>query len=215
MLEYKRNQVEEAISRTFGEQSARPSSELRTRLKRLLEMDRSLGRNARSADPELANYAFYSSDSPGRGVEVWFSNYEAFALMTGLRLLQHRWPQSFPVAVLRRLRPELEREHARILKQDPKILFDHERIRENPRPGDLYFDNTDPVFLTIVSGQDHPKEGSTGALPCAVCRGMEQVCKFVKQQSARSYSLNELVTPAHALLSQLSKVQPRRRGRSS
>jgi hypothetical protein len=215
MLEYKRNQVEEAISRAFGEQSARPSSELRTRLKRLLDTDRSLGRNSRSADPERAIYAFYGSDSPGRGVEVWFSDYEAFALMTGLRLLQHRWPQSFPVAVLRRLRPELEREHARILKQDPKILFDHERIRENARPGDLYFDNTDPVFLTIVSGQDHPKEGSTGALPCAVCRGMEQVCKFVKQQSARSYSLNELVTPAHALLSQLSKVQPRRRGRSS
>jgi hypothetical protein len=215
MLEYKRNQVEEAISRTFGEQSARPSSELRTRLKRLLEMDRSLGRNSRSADPERANYAFYSSDSPGRGVEVWFSDYEAFALMTGLRLLQHRWPQSFPVAVLRRLRPELEREHARILKQDPKILFDHKRIWENARPGDLYVDNTDPVFLTIVSGRDHPKEGPTGALPCAVCHGKEQMFKFMKEQSARSYSLNELVTPAHALLSQLSKVQPRRRGRSS
>jgi hypothetical protein len=214
MLEYKRNQVEEAISRTFGEQSARPSSELRTRLKRLLEMDRSLGRNARSADPELANYAFYSSDSPGRGVEVWFSNYEAFALMTGLRLLQHRWPQSFPVAVLRRLRPQLEREHARILKQDPKILFDHKRIRENARPGDLYVDNTDPVFLTIVSGQDYPGEGPTGALPCAVCRGTEHVYKFVKQQSARSCSSTDLVTPAHALLSQLSKVQPRKRGRS-
>ena len=204
MLEYKRNQVEEAISRTFGEQSARPSSELRTRLKRLLETDRSLGRNSRSADPERANYAFYGSDSPGRGVEVWFSDYEAFALMTGLRLLQHRWPQSFPVAVLRRLRPELEREHAR-----------DKRIRENARPGDLYVDNTDPVFLTIVSGQDHPKEGSTGALPCAVCRGMEQVFKFVKQQSAQSYSLNELVTPAYTLLSHLSRVQPRRRGRSS
>jgi hypothetical protein len=215
MLQYKRNQVEEAIARTFGEQSARPSSELRTRLKRLLETDRSLGRNSRSADPEQSNYAFYGSESPGRGVEVWFSDYEAFALMTGLRLLQHRWPQSFPVAVLRRLRPELEREHARILKQDPKILFDDKRIRENARPGDLYVDNTDPVFLTIVSGQDHPKEGSTGALPCAVCRGMEQVFKFVKQQSAQSYSLNELVTPAYTLLSHLSRVQPRRRGRSS
>ncbi|MFL6545427.1 MAG: hypothetical protein ACJ8LM_09655 [Candidatus Udaeobacter sp.] len=177
-------------------------------------MDRSLGRNARSADPELANCAFYSSDSPGRGVEVWFSNYEAFALMTGLRLLQHRWPQSFPVAVLRRLRPQLEREHARILKQDPKILFDQKQIRENARPGDLYVDKTDPVFQTIASGQDYPGEGPTGALPCAVCRGMEQVFKFVKQQNARSHSLNELVTPAHALLSQLSKVQPRKRGRS-
>jgi hypothetical protein len=215
MLEYKRNQVEEAISRTFGEQSARPSSELRTRLKRLLETDRSLGRNARSADPERANYAFYSSDSPGRGVEVWFSDYEAFALMTGLRLLQHRWPQSFPVAVLRRLRPELEREHARILKQDPKILFDQKRIRENAQPGDLYVDNTDPVFLTIVSREAHLKEGPTETLPCAVCHGREQMFKFVKEQSARSWSSNELVTPAHALLLQLSKVQPRKRGRSS
>jgi hypothetical protein len=215
MLEYKRNQVEEAISRTFGEQSARPSSELRTRLKRLLEMDRSLGRNARSADPELANYAFYSSDSPGRGVEVWFSNYEAFALMTGLRLLQHRWPQSFPVAVLRRLRPQLEREHARILKQDPKILFDQKRIRENARPGDLYVDNTDPIFLTIASREAHLKEGPTGTLPCAVCHGREQMFKFVKEQSARSSSSTELATLAHALSLQLSKVQPRKRGRSS
>jgi hypothetical protein len=213
MREYKRNQVEEAISRTFGERSARPSSELRTRLKRLLETDRSLGRNSRSADPERANYAFYSSDSPGRGVEVWFSDYEAFALMTGLRLLQHEWPQSFPVAILRRLRPELEHEHARILKQDPKTLFDQKRILEMARPGDLYVDNTDPVFLTIVSGQD--QEGASGTLPCAICRGMEQVFKFVKQQNARSWSLNEFVTPAHALLSQLSKVQPRKRGRSS
>jgi hypothetical protein len=215
MLEYKRNQVEEAISRTFGEQSARPSSELRTRLKRLLETDRRLGRNARSADPERANYAFYSSDSPGRGVEVWFSDYEAFALMTGLRLLQHRWPQSFPVAVLRRLRPQLEREHARILKQDPKILFDQKRIQENARPGDLYVDNTDPTFLTIVSRAAHLKEGPTGTLPCAVCHGREQMFKFVKEQSARSWSSNELVTPAHALLLQLSKVLPRKRGRSS
>jgi hypothetical protein len=215
MLGFKRHQLEEAISRTFGEQSARPSSELRTRLKRLLEMDRSLGRNARSADPERANYAFYSSDSPGRGVEVWFSNYEAFALMTGLRLLQHRWPQSFPVAVLRRLRPQLEREHARILKQDPKILFDQKRIQENARPGDLYVDNTDPTFLTIVSREAHLKEGPTGTLPCAVCHGREQMFQFVKEQSARSWSSNELVTPAHALLLQLSKVQPRKRGRSS
>jgi hypothetical protein len=215
MLEYKRNQVEEAISRTFGEQSARPSSELRTRLKRLLETDRSLGRNVRSADPERANYAFYSSDSPGRGVEVWFSDYEAFALMTGLRLLQLRWPQSFPVAVLRRLRPQLEREHARILKQDPKILFDQKRIRENARPGDLYVDNTDPIFLTIVSREAHLKEAPTGSLPCAVCHGREQMFKFVKEQSARSWSSYELVTPAHALLLQLSKVQPRKRGRSS
>jgi len=215
MTQYKRNQIEEAISRIFEEQSEKPSSELRTRLKRLLETDRSLGRNARSADPELANYAFYSSDSPGRGVEVSFSDYEASALLTGLRLLQHGWPQSFPVAVLRRVRPELERQHARMLRQDPMKLFDEELIRQKARPGDLYVNNTDPVFLAIVSGQEPAKEGSLGIPPCAICRGMEEVSRFLKREIARSWTLHELVTPAHALLSQLSKAQPRMRGRSS
>ena len=214
MSRYKRNQIEEALSRAFGEPSAKPSSELRTRVKRLLEMDRSLGRNARSADPQVANYAFFRGDSPGRGIEVWFSAYEAFALMIGLRLLKHGWPQSLPVALLRRLRPELEREHARILKQDPVILFDEKAIQRKARPGDLYFDNTDPVLLAIVSGQQPAKEGSTETPPCAICRGMQHVSKFLQQEAARSWTLHELVTPAHALLFQLSRAQPRKRGRS-
>src|SRR5215475_5153361 len=99
-MEYKRNQVEDAISRTVDARSARPSSELRTRVKRLLDTDRNLGRNKRSTDPTMANYAFYSADQRGKGVEVWFSAYEAFALMTGLRLLQHGWPQGFAVEML-------------------------------------------------------------------------------------------------------------------
>jgi hypothetical protein len=215
MPEYKRNQVEEAISRAFGEQSGKPSSELRTRLKRLLDMDRDLGRNPRSADPERANYAFYTGDSPGRGVEVWFSDYEAFALMTGLRLLGHRWPQSFVVGMLRFLRPELEREHARILKQDPTALFDQQEIVKNAKPGDLYVDNTDPVFLTVVSGEGDPKEAPKVLVAGAVCHGMERMSAFAKHHRARSYTLTELVTPAHRLLSELAKVEPRRRGRSS
>jgi hypothetical protein len=41
---YKRNQIEEAIGRMFDPNCARPPSELRTRIKRLLELDRSIGR---------------------------------------------------------------------------------------------------------------------------------------------------------------------------
>jgi hypothetical protein len=215
MAEYKRNQVEEAIYRAFDQQSGKSSSELRTRLKRLLDMDRGLGRNPRSADPERANYAFYSGDSPGRGVEVWFSEYEAFALMTGLRLLAHRWPQSFVVGMLRSLRPDLERQHTRTLKQDPKALFDQQEIVKNARPGYLYVDNTDPVFLTVASGEGDPKEAPKVLVAGAVCHGMERVSAFVKHQRARSYTLTELVTPAHRLLSELAKIEPRKRGRSS
>jgi hypothetical protein len=164
-------------------------------------------------DPEVANYAFYSTDSPGKGIEVWFSDYESFALLTGLRLLQHGWPQSFAVAILRRVRPELEPQHARILKQDSTGRFDEKLIRQKARPGDLYVDNTDPMFLTIVSGQD--PAGSEGQPNGAICRGMEEVFKFTNKESARSWTLHELVTPAHALWSQLSKAQPRKRSRPS
>ena len=215
MAQYKRNQIEEAISRTLEQSSAKPSSELRTRLKRLLDMDRSLGRNARSTDPQMANYAFFSSDMPGRGIEIWFSDYEAFALLTGLLLLRHGWPQSFAVGIMRRLRPDLEKQHGRILKQDPKILFDAEVIRQSARPGALYVNNTDPVFLTIVSRQASSSENNSDMPPCGVCRGLEEVSQFLKREKAQSHTLMDLVTATHALSSQLQKVQPRKRGRSS
>ena len=101
---------------------------LRTRLKRLLESDRALGRVSRANDPARANYAFFSADAQGSGVEVWFSEYEAFSLLNGLRLMEHGWPQSFAVSIMRRVRADLEKDHARILKQDR--LSDHVRSHE-------------------------------------------------------------------------------------
>jgi hypothetical protein len=199
MTAYKRNQVEEAISRTIGERSEKPSSDLRIRLKRLLEADRGLGRDPRSSDPEAESFAFYSEDAPGRGVEVRFSEYEAFALLIGLQLLQHGWPQGFVVRVMRLVRSQLEAQHMRILLQDPKELFD----------------DTDPVLLTIVSGRQDPKDGGEEPPRCSVCRSMQEVSRFVKEQAARSWTLFEVVSPAHALAIQLSRAEPRSRGRSS
>src|SRR6516225_1220946 len=121
---FKRNQVEEAVACVIEPPSAKLSLEMRTRLKRLLETDRALGRSKRSRDPERANFAFSSMDAPGRGVENWFTEYEAFALLTGLRLMRHGWPQGLVVAVLRRVKPDLERHHARILRQSRRVLFD-------------------------------------------------------------------------------------------
>jgi hypothetical protein len=206
MSHYKRNQIEEAISRSFEEQSAKPSSTLRIRMKRLLDMDRSLVHNPKSPDLNEANYAFYSGDSPGKGVEIRFSEYEAFALLTSLRLLQHGWPQSFAVAVLRRVRPELEKQHARILKQDPKILFDEKVIQQTAQPGAIYVDNTDPVFLTIVSRHGPAMESDMKSLLCRICRGMKEVSEFSKQETAWSYTIFDLVPAAHRLSSELLKA---------
>ena len=210
---FKRNQVEEAIALVLEPGSAKPSSEMRTRLKRLLETDRGLGRNKRSADPESANFAFYSMDALGRGVENWFSDYEAFALLTGLRLMRHGWPQGFAVAVLRRVKPELEKHHARILKQDRAVLFDEQLIRQRAKPGDLVTDNTDPAFLAVISSD---REDRSGSNPIAICRGQEQLMPSIRAQGVgQAWTVFELVNSAHALSSALAKTRPRKRGRGS
>jgi hypothetical protein len=203
-IRFKRHQLEEAISRVLDPASAKPSSELKSRMKVLLQTDRDPGRPAADRNHR---HAFFSEKPPGKGADIWFSQYEAFALLTGLRLLGYGATQAFVVALLRRARPALEMEHARILAQDPSVLFDSAIIRQRARPGDLYVDNTDPTFLTIVSDE------KTKDLPLyTISRGQPEAMAFMRQQGGRSVSLFELVSAAHRLSFQLSTVAPRRRG---
>ena len=212
-MSYKRNQIEEAITRIVVPNCEEPPSELRTRIKRLLDLDRSIGRKPRSKDAEEANFGFFSEEAPGTGADIMFSEYNAFALLNGLRIMAHGWPQSFAVSIMRRVRRDLEREHARILRQDPGKLFDWETIRARARPGDIAVDNTDPVFLTIASkAQRGPDEGQTAPLS-AVCHGWAKVCEFSRDVGAPSVTFFEVVTLAHRLHHELMKAEPRRRGR--
>jgi hypothetical protein len=94
-MSYKRNQIEEAIARISVSNYQKPPSELRTRIKRLLELDRSMGRKLRSKDPEEANFGFFSEEAPGTGADISFSEYDAFALLNALRIMGHGWPQGF------------------------------------------------------------------------------------------------------------------------
>jgi hypothetical protein len=195
-MSYKRNQIEEAIARIFDPDSQKPPSELRTRIKRLLELDRSIGRKVRSEEPEQANFAFFSEEAPGTGADILFSEYEAFALLNGLRIMDHGWPQSFAVSMMRRVRVALEREHARILRR-----------------GDIALDNTDPVFLTIASKSQHSPD--VALLFSEVCRGSHEVSRFSRRVGASSVTTFEVATPIHTLHSELMKTAPRRRGRGS
>jgi hypothetical protein len=210
---FKRNQVEEAIACVLEPGSAKPSPEMRTRLKRLLETDRALGRSKRSSDPERANFAFSGMDAPGRGLENWFTGYEAFALLTGLRLMRDGWPQGLVVAVLRRVKPDLERYHGRVLEQDPAGVFDDDKIRQQARPGDLAVSNADPVFLVINSGA-RERDGATK--PAAICRGQAELMRFIKTWGpGQTWTVTELGTSIHALSLALAKTVPRKRGRGS
>jgi hypothetical protein len=212
-MSYKRNQIEEAIARISVSNYEKPPSELRTRIKRLLELDRSMGRKLRSKDPEEANFAFLSEEAPGTGVDISFSEYDAFALLNGLRIMGHGWPQGFAVAIMRRVRPALKSEHARILRQDPDKLFDQKAIRAKGREGDIAADNTDPVYLTLASKAQRPSD-EIQAIPFPrVCRGYGEVSEFSRDVGASSVTMFEVVTFAHRFHQELMKTEPRRRGR--
>ncbi len=215
MSKYKRNQIEEATSGVLEPWSERPTTELRTRLKRLLDTDRTLSRSPHLAEAGAVKYAFYSADAPGSGVEVWFSGYEAFAILTGLRLLGHGWTQGFAVSIMRRLRPLLEKEHARILKKDPKLLFDEEEIRRRARPGDMAFDVTDPVLLTLVSKIGTKPSDQTEPFAYAICRGPAEAMNFVRKEGSGAATMFELVSVAHRLAALLTESEPNPRGKGA
>jgi hypothetical protein len=156
-----------------------------------------------------------AADAPGSGVEVWFSGYEAFALLNGLRFMWHGWPQSFAVSVMRRIRPKLEKEHSRILGQDAKSLFDQEAICRNAKAGDMAFDVTDPVLLTIVSKSDSVRHEEREPNAYAICRGPERAMSFFRKAGGGigAGTMFELASPAHRLAHALSRTEPRKRGR--
>jgi hypothetical protein len=212
-MSYKRNQVEEAIARISVQSYEKPPSELRTRIKRLLELDRSMGRKLRSKDPEEANFGFFSEEAPGTGADISFSEYDAFALLNGLRIMGHGWPQGFAVAIMRRIRPALESEHARILRQDPDKLFDQKALLAPGLPGNIAADNTDPVYLTLASKAQRPLDEIQAAPVSAVCRGYGEVDAFSRDVGASSVTFFEVATLAHKLHESLMKTEPRRRGR--
>jgi hypothetical protein len=213
---YKRNQVEEALCALLEGKAGEPSSELRTRLKRLLDTDRNLGRNRRSQDPIKANYAFYGEERPGSGVEVWFSGYECLALLNGLQLMHHGWSQTFAVSVLRHVRQDLEREHARILKLDKRVIFDEQEIRRHGQAGDAAFNNTDPVLLTIVSAYGKKSNEEDLPVASAVHRGIDAAMGWVRKVTkgiGGGSSMFEQTSISHALAERLARTRPQRRGR--
>ena len=184
-------------------------------MKRLLETDRALNREAEFGDSGPAPFAFFSGEPPGRGREVWHSGYEAFGLAVGLILMSHGWRQSFVVAVLRSVRADLKNQHARMLAQDPKWLFDEDAIRRNARAGDMAFDNQDPVLLIIGSKPMRALNEQEGPVACAVCRGPSRMAQFMDEfrgSSPLAWTSFELVGLAHRLSEALAKTKPRKRG---
>ncbi len=216
-MQFKRNQVEEAIFRTFGANDEQRRNELKLRAKRLLVTDRRMGRYLKSANEEDLHYAFFGEEPPGSGTEIMFSAYEAFALLSALILLEHGFPQARAVRILRLVRRSFEAAHSFILSKDPAKLFDKNAVYANASPGMMYVDNTDPVFLAFVGTTAPSINEETGSTPAAVCQGQAELQSFIKQHAGPGTGATffELVGVMHKLKINLSQTRPVKRGRGA
>jgi hypothetical protein len=207
---FKRNQVEGAIINVWGPEPPEHKLLLRNQIKRLLDTDRSLGRNKRSSDPERSNFAFYSTPMQGKGYDNWFSDYEAFALLTGLRLMQQGWPQGFAVSLLRQVRRQLEKAYFRIANDDPTLRSNDQRIMQLKRPGTLAVDDSDPLFLGIISPRSERKSSPNAVIG----RSRELLAFLMAQGSGFTITAMEIESSLHSLMASLTKIKLRSRGRS-
>jgi hypothetical protein len=204
MQYFKRNQIEDAIHSVVGGSQVRePPQELRNRIKRLLDTDRAAGRLVRANDPERTNYAFYSDASPGSGVEVRFTQYEAFAVQMGLTFLSHGWPQGFVVSLLRRARPKLEKAYAEMMTWNRQDLL-------GKTLSGTGIDPVMPMVLVVVSrpGFEQPD--------FAVRKGSKRAMDFLTAENRKGGvgTLFELARTAHGLANKLAQTEPNRRGRT-
>jgi hypothetical protein len=117
-LAFQRDQVERAIAATTGRISNaqnRPDASLKADLKRLINLDRSLGIKTRKGP--LSRYAFFEGPPPGSGFNVTYTFERAFALLLAERLLRCGLTQLRAVTRLRTIRGELDKQVRQILER--------------------------------------------------------------------------------------------------
>lgn len=130
---YGRGQVEWALWRSFVHTrfgAADAPQVFRTRIKRLLEIDRDLDLGNAQLPPE-ADYAFAPPPSTGSG-EVAYTAVDAFCLVIALDLLDAGFKQAEIVFLMRYLRSELKKRFVDLLA--PPSLIDRQYHRAQDYP---------------------------------------------------------------------------------
>jgi hypothetical protein len=122
--------------------------------------------------------------------------------------------------IMRRVRPQLEPEHELILGQDPRELFDEDKVMSGAREGMIAVDTGKPVFLAIVTSELDLPNRAAGREPAptssvAICRGQDDLMNFIHREAPVGMATTsiELVKSAHLLASHLAHTQPNKRGR--
>jgi hypothetical protein len=113
------------------------------------------------------------------------------------------------VAKLRRVRPQLDRKYAHILRAGASNMTPIE-----PQAGDLAVGNPNSPFLLMVSDDDTGDQPKAGPY-ALILNNYQEALKFQLEKAGRSCSWFELEGPARALQDNLAGSIPRKRGRTS
>lgn len=220
---YKRDQIERAIAITSGISPHHEPTRfgaLKVELKRLLDRDRRQEQETPHGQP--IRRAFHDAPPPGRGIDVMYSGYEAFALLIALRLMRGGLTQARAVSFVRDLRAPLAGFHYETLQQDPREL------RPDAAPGKLenligngvLIDKPeDMAHITALASEraeafDAPspeKKPVSGNM----CRSLDDLYHRLRWASHEGHALIvvELVNAAHHLAHRLDRIEPQARGR--
>lgn len=134
-LTYKRGQVEWALWRAFTlarSPGDGPPPIFKTRIKRLLDLDRDLDITAFGAKP-ASDFAFVAPAEGGRGVEVPYTPFDVFCLALALDLLDVGFKQGEIVFLMRHLRDGLADWYADLVSRPPLIDRQTHLARSHPK----------------------------------------------------------------------------------
>ena len=239
---YQRSQIEQAIASVEGLNSADGTipAALRSNIKRLLDIDRKPRAKKLTSRPE--RLAFYDEDEaagqktegPGKGAEIAYRPYHAFALLIGTRLIGSGMPQSRIVVLLRELRDELERKFED-LAATPITDFPDDRPSNNQkkrspatpeeradlaRNGYLIFEPENMTFLVARAGPSAeaiqvPGQDRRDFVTGNVCdfEALKDRLRFFSHEG-QGVTVIELTNAIHKLMTRLPLTQIRKRGRS-
>ena len=223
---YKRGQIEWAVWKYFtpGKKSEIPSK-FRTRVKRLLELDRT----TEFSDEKGMQYAFMAKKPVGKGTDYPYTAFDAFMLAIGLELLDSGYKQSEVVFLLRHMRASLFEEFRWILEvPDPvrqRIPAKHYPNRPKyAHNGNMWTDvrvfsvvrkvELTEVFPTLA---DSRRRNIPVIMEPAYCRGIDALREVMHemghQDLFRKAMVLELSLAAYAVSGSLPDAPSVKRGR--
>ena len=226
---YGRGQVEWALWCTFTRTSVSTGEmpmKFRTRIKRLLDVDRDLDLTNAEVPPET-NFAFAAPPAAGE-IDTEYRAADAFCLAIALDLLDTGFKQSEIVFLMRYLRPELERRFPALLGRPSLLDRQHHRARDYPdlptfeHRGRRYADRRLFVIVRKVELAEI-RPASAGNLPTEpmilepiFSNGIEALCAELSRlmpDHRRAVTVLELAATAQAVQARLVDAPVIRRGR--